>query len=250
MLRSPFVVVSGHCPFYSTNVNHYLEWQTVDMKASLEPLFQRYGVDLVLSGHVHAYQRTLPVFNDTIAPYGIYYPPTTNDDDDSSSKEKTTTPMTSLRSSSQKQKQKQKQKRRWFGRQEEAQQQPSPQELQPSPQEHRSEAAARARAAAKAKTDAAATAAATAGRSMGPVMAENGAAEAAANSWKVRELSSSNACDPMYKDADPFGLLNDDVSTGAVQTGHDVGVYIVENASAPVYIVTGNGGVSSISLRD
>ena len=36
---TPFVVVANHCPFYSTNEEHYEEWHTRKMKESLEPLF-------------------------------------------------------------------------------------------------------------------------------------------------------------------------------------------------------------------
>jgi hypothetical protein len=32
------------------------------MQATFEPLFYEHGVDLVLSGHVHAYQRSHPVY--------------------------------------------------------------------------------------------------------------------------------------------------------------------------------------------
>ena len=32
------------------------------MQAAMEPLFQTYGVNLVLNGHVHAYERSYPVF--------------------------------------------------------------------------------------------------------------------------------------------------------------------------------------------
>ena len=32
------------------------------MQAAMEPLFQAYGVNLVLSGHIHTYERSYPVF--------------------------------------------------------------------------------------------------------------------------------------------------------------------------------------------
>ena len=51
-----------HTPFYNTFANHGNERETVDMKASMEPLFQRYGVNIVLSGHVHAYMRSRPIY--------------------------------------------------------------------------------------------------------------------------------------------------------------------------------------------
>ena len=54
---TPWVIVLVHCPFYSTNDHHYHEWQTDDMQDSMEPLFYKYGVNIVIAGHVHAYQR-------------------------------------------------------------------------------------------------------------------------------------------------------------------------------------------------
>ena len=35
------------------------------MRTVVEPLFLQYGVDLVLAGHTHAYERTFPVYNFT-----------------------------------------------------------------------------------------------------------------------------------------------------------------------------------------
>lgn len=50
-----FVVV--HEPLYSTGAHGPLEEET----KTLEPLFQKYKVDLVLQGHDHNYERTLPL---------------------------------------------------------------------------------------------------------------------------------------------------------------------------------------------
>lgn len=36
----------------------------VDMKAAIEPLLFKYNVNIVLCGHVHAYERTHPVYQD------------------------------------------------------------------------------------------------------------------------------------------------------------------------------------------
>ncbi len=43
--------MSTHCPFYSTNEHHYEEWQTVAMAQTFEPLFFKYGVNVVVAGH-------------------------------------------------------------------------------------------------------------------------------------------------------------------------------------------------------
>jgi hypothetical protein len=51
------VVVFGNCSF-STNQNHGSDG---GVRAVWEPLFDRYHVDLVINGHVHAYERTHPM---------------------------------------------------------------------------------------------------------------------------------------------------------------------------------------------
>lgn len=56
--RTPFVITYTHRPMYSSNKNHGSEQRLRD---ALEPLFRRYGVDLALFGHVHAYERTCQV---------------------------------------------------------------------------------------------------------------------------------------------------------------------------------------------
>ena len=43
------------------------------MKAQLETLFYQYHVSAVISGHVHAYERSFPVFNDTVVSDGVQY---------------------------------------------------------------------------------------------------------------------------------------------------------------------------------
>lgn len=58
--KTPWVIVNFHAPWYHTYVNHYKEndW----MRVYFEPAFLKYGVDLVMNGHVHAYERTPPVY--------------------------------------------------------------------------------------------------------------------------------------------------------------------------------------------
>lgn len=38
----------------------------VAMKAALEPLFFKHNVNIVICGHVHAYERTHPVYRDAV----------------------------------------------------------------------------------------------------------------------------------------------------------------------------------------
>lgn len=67
----PWIIVVGHRPIYSTDT-FYVKcdkskstcWPTGDARTvqlAFEQLFIKYGVDVVLSGHVHSYQRTYAV---------------------------------------------------------------------------------------------------------------------------------------------------------------------------------------------
>jgi len=63
---TPWIVVVSHCPWYNSNKAHHNETQTYLMKQSMEPLFLKYRVNVVFTGHVHAYERSHPVYNDMI----------------------------------------------------------------------------------------------------------------------------------------------------------------------------------------
>lgn len=58
---TPWVIVILHAPIYTANGGHYAEAEL--MRRSLEPLIYAAGADLVVNGHVHAYERSLPVYN-------------------------------------------------------------------------------------------------------------------------------------------------------------------------------------------
>merc|ERR1719199_1099288 len=60
---TPWLIVIMHCPWYNSNKAHVNEEQTVDMKNNLEGMFYKYGVNIAFQGHVHAYERSYPVFN-------------------------------------------------------------------------------------------------------------------------------------------------------------------------------------------
>ena len=55
-MKTPWLVVMMHAPFYNSNSAHALEAEL--MRLAYEPLLLKYGVDVVLSGHVHAYERS------------------------------------------------------------------------------------------------------------------------------------------------------------------------------------------------
>lgn len=68
---TPWVLVSFHSPLYTTFTGHVNEEQALKMKESMEPLFNEYGVNLVICGHDHGYMRTHSLaVNGTIDPTG------------------------------------------------------------------------------------------------------------------------------------------------------------------------------------
>ncbi|EIE25875.1 Metallo-dependent phosphatase [Coccomyxa subellipsoidea C-169] len=67
---TPWVTVTFHNPWYTTD-SSYKEFE--QMRISLEPLTYQYGVDVFFYGHVHAYERTTPVYNYTVNPCGAVH---------------------------------------------------------------------------------------------------------------------------------------------------------------------------------
>ena len=62
-----------HCPWYNSNTAHYIEFQIVDMRDSMESLFYKYKVNVVFAGHVHAYERSFPVYQNVTTKDGPVY---------------------------------------------------------------------------------------------------------------------------------------------------------------------------------
>ena len=59
-----WIIVMMHGPWYNSNKGHQNQTHEpqFQMKESMESLLYQYKVDLVISGHVHAYERTFPVY--------------------------------------------------------------------------------------------------------------------------------------------------------------------------------------------
>jgi 3',5'-cyclic AMP phosphodiesterase CpdA len=58
---TPWLVVVFHSPWYTSYNGHYKENEC--MRQAYEPLLVAAGVDLVVGGHVHSYERTKGVNN-------------------------------------------------------------------------------------------------------------------------------------------------------------------------------------------
>ena len=56
--KTPWVFLTIHPPLYNTFALHHHDPQIFAAQEHLEPLFVKYHVNLVLTGHIHAYQRT------------------------------------------------------------------------------------------------------------------------------------------------------------------------------------------------
>ena len=67
---TPWLIVMMHCPFYSSNVAHQSESQAIEMRDAhgFEDLLHAHAAAVVISGHVHAYERTHPVYKNVTQP--------------------------------------------------------------------------------------------------------------------------------------------------------------------------------------
>ncbi|KAJ6797494.1 purple acid phosphatase 18-like [Iris pallida] len=59
--RTPWLLVLLHAPWYNSNRAHQGEGNS--MRASMEPLLYAAGVDILIAGHVHAYERSERVYD-------------------------------------------------------------------------------------------------------------------------------------------------------------------------------------------
>jgi hypothetical protein len=57
------LIVTLHRALYCTLKHWCNSDEQLAMRQALDPLLHRYGVAVVFAGHVHAYERTVPVYN-------------------------------------------------------------------------------------------------------------------------------------------------------------------------------------------
>jgi len=58
----PWIIVTGHKPMYSNNNDSYVKQYMPPLLGAVEDLFHANKVDLFICGHVHAYERSWPVY--------------------------------------------------------------------------------------------------------------------------------------------------------------------------------------------
>jgi len=65
--KTPWLLAVLHTPMYNTFGLHTHDTQMRQARVHLEPLFVEHKVNIVVSGHIHAYQRTHQVVNGTVS---------------------------------------------------------------------------------------------------------------------------------------------------------------------------------------
>ncbi|XP_024519500.1 purple acid phosphatase 23 [Selaginella moellendorffii] len=70
-LLTPWIVAAWHPPWYNSYSSHYREVEC--MRLEMEELLYNAGVDIVINGHVHAYERTNRVYNYELDPCAPLY---------------------------------------------------------------------------------------------------------------------------------------------------------------------------------
>jgi 3',5'-cyclic AMP phosphodiesterase CpdA len=71
--RTPWLLLQWHTPWYTSNGHHSMKEGT-DMREALEDIIHQAGADIVFNGHVHAYERTSPIYkNETVSCGGTVY---------------------------------------------------------------------------------------------------------------------------------------------------------------------------------
>jgi hypothetical protein len=59
--KTPWLLLAIHRPLYVVKPHHTNRWVARHLRAELEDMLVKYGVDAVLSGHIHNYSRSCPI---------------------------------------------------------------------------------------------------------------------------------------------------------------------------------------------
>lgn len=60
--KTPFLVGVLHAPWYNSNEAHQNEPEEYNVRGEMEEILHAAGLDIMFAGHVHAYERSHPVF--------------------------------------------------------------------------------------------------------------------------------------------------------------------------------------------
>jgi 3',5'-cyclic AMP phosphodiesterase CpdA len=71
--KTPWVIAVFHQPYVNSNDAHSMETEGAPMQKAVEEVLNQYHVDLVFSGHVHAYERSNQVYQYKNTPGAPYY---------------------------------------------------------------------------------------------------------------------------------------------------------------------------------
>ena len=69
--RTPWLIMTTHMPWYTTSI--YSLYQNELMRQAMEPIIYKAGVDVVVYGHTHVYERTYPMYNFQPDPCGAIH---------------------------------------------------------------------------------------------------------------------------------------------------------------------------------
>ncbi|CAN0495769.1 unnamed protein product, partial [Ectocarpus sp. 12 AP-2014] len=69
--RTPWLVAMFHCPWHNSNLAHPGERMAATAMRAMEPVLFQNKASLVVAGHVHAYERSLPVLSGELNDDGL-----------------------------------------------------------------------------------------------------------------------------------------------------------------------------------